>query len=207
MAWKGRLQMSGNAYQIMCLACGEIYNADCGHRCVLKSDKAVGSLVDNIFSLRSEVERLAAENASLKASVCQWKYDEADGAYTCLNCGLCWRIEDGSLAENDCKFCPGCGRFIVLAEAARRCQEGWREMSKVEIVGGVPGHAQVVIELQPELNRVNAENLRLIAVLRQISVVIDCWGPGCWYCDMDHPHPHSREAMMARHALRLDTPA
>lgn len=25
--------MSGNAYQVLCLACGVVYNADCGHRC------------------------------------------------------------------------------------------------------------------------------------------------------------------------------
>lgn len=60
--------MSGNAYQILCLACGEIYNADCGHKCKnpyghVGYDQRVTSVtaVAENAALRERAEKAEAE--------------------------------------------------------------------------------------------------------------------------------------------------
>jgi hypothetical protein len=52
-----------------------------------------------------------AKTASIEAG-CAWKQDDFEGNWD-SDCGLCWAFPDGGPAENEMRFCPGCGKKLL----------------------------------------------------------------------------------------------
>lgn len=71
--------------------------------------------------LRTEIARLANENARLKASqpvvreplTCEWTHNDDDG-YWDTSCGKAWRFDDGGPKENNMNFCHCCGKTLRI---------------------------------------------------------------------------------------------
>ena len=51
------------------------------------------------------------ECPSGKAKVCAWKYDSVDDYYDTA-CGNAYCLSEGTLADNDHRYCPYCGGLI-----------------------------------------------------------------------------------------------
>ena len=55
-----------------------------------------------------------------RAVACEWTYDDIDDYYETA-CKNAYCLADGTLKDNEHKYCPYCGRLIQLAQQA---QEG-----------------------------------------------------------------------------------
>jgi hypothetical protein len=66
----------------------------------------------------AELRRLHGENERLKAvqpAPCTWTQSPDPHMPDTFNatCGVVWTFTDGGPAENDVRFCPGCGNKVV----------------------------------------------------------------------------------------------
>ena len=63
---------------------------------------------------------LLMSEAALKkwqSATCHWSCPEPeDDAYWETDCGLVWEFQEGGPRENDVRFCPKCGRRLVVDE-------------------------------------------------------------------------------------------
>ena len=55
---------------------------------------------------------MAATNATPEP-VCMWTWSSIDGFWDC-GCGNQWVFTDGAPADNDCNFCPHCGKKVEV---------------------------------------------------------------------------------------------
>ena len=53
-----------------------------------------------------------------RVASCEWKYDDIDDYYETA-CKRGYSLEDGTLKDNDHKYCPYCGGLIQLAQQAQ----------------------------------------------------------------------------------------
>ena len=51
------------------------------------------------------------KGASRKIKHCTWKYDEEHGYYD-TNCGHAFTVIEGTLSDNDMRYCTYCGKVI-----------------------------------------------------------------------------------------------
>ena len=68
----------------------------------------------NYQVLQGEIERLRAK--ATKPAECHWQRLYFVNEVWVGNCGVKWRLEDGTPAENDILFCPNCGGKVVTEE-------------------------------------------------------------------------------------------
>jgi len=61
--------------------------------------KDIIAIVDGVLTPHPEYEH------------CVWFYDDSSDCYH-TKCGKDWCFPDGMRSENDCKFCPVCGKEI-----------------------------------------------------------------------------------------------
>ena len=50
------------------------------------------------------------------ANVCKWRQIGIESSTWDTDCGLSWRLEDGSPSDNEIAYCHGCGRPMVEVE-------------------------------------------------------------------------------------------
>lgn len=56
----------------------------------------------------------AIKSVEERFSTCRWEYDD-DGYYK-TSCGEAWCFPEGTPSENKLKFCPICGKKVIIAE-------------------------------------------------------------------------------------------
>jgi len=64
-------------------------------------------------SIKEDFQLEAYRMLQPKLDSCTWRYSEAEYAWA-SSCGALWCFDDGTPADNGCKFCHSCGRKIGL---------------------------------------------------------------------------------------------
>ncbi len=85
-----------------CDACGEAENCD-------------ASCVVEVYACEPEICPISGDDCEWRPyteKVCKWKYDEIEEIWV-TTCEEAWGFPAGNPEENNCKFCPMCGRKIV----------------------------------------------------------------------------------------------
>jgi hypothetical protein len=90
------------------------------------AQKAFDTAVDNYLEKKAECDTLRAELAAANARIveleaenvktCLWTYEDFDSSWN-ADCGLSWNFEGEGPEENNCKYCPSCGKMIVIRTA------------------------------------------------------------------------------------------
>ncbi len=85
---------------------------------------SVDVTVIDVGALKSALPLVAriAELESEKAATCEWTEDESDGSWDGA-CGEKWCLEDGTPANNNMNYCPGCGRHLVTIPTVAPVEE------------------------------------------------------------------------------------
>jgi predicted nucleic acid-binding Zn-ribbon protein len=72
-----------------------------------------------IDEFRAAFAKLEKENAALKGATCEWKLDNGEWKSVWEgSCGVTWEFIDDGPEENECIFCPRCGKKIVILPQA-----------------------------------------------------------------------------------------
>lgn len=50
-----------------------------------------------------------------QTNTCEWEAEVEDSGVWEGSCGAAWVLLNGGPAENEMKFCPGCGKPVVIA--------------------------------------------------------------------------------------------
>jgi len=69
---------------------------------------------DLVAAVQAAAPRSAQEREQMKSALCEWKEMNEGGCDWEAACGDAWSFEEGSPESNNVKFCPFCGRRVVM---------------------------------------------------------------------------------------------
>ena len=88
--------------------------------------KNSGADMSPAFEVLAAWNRRTPQPTQTQAGACEWKHDDDDGFWESA-CGEAWQFNDGGPADNNVRFCQGCGKPVLITP-----KEGGQHVGKVD---------------------------------------------------------------------------